>query len=283
MVVNAQAGGLGDRDLLVEEIRAALPRAAIRFTQSLGELYEALAGPPRAVLVGGDGSLHAALNAPLDVLPELALVPAGSANNVARALGIPVEPRAALRAAAEAPAVPLDALRVEARGVTLLALEGVSAGLQADARARYRADNSGDLLRGVTALAVSLVRFQPPEATIAVDGVERHAGPLAQAFVSNLPYFGSGFLVSPHADPRDGRLDVVAFDPTGRGRTLRRLARVRRGVHLGDPGVGTWSGREAVIDGDVPVAADSVPLGNGPVAVRVERGRIRLAVPGARA
>jgi diacylglycerol kinase (ATP) len=281
-VVNGHASGVGDRDVLLRDIGTVLPGAAVRFTESLDDLYEALAERPRVVLVGGDGSLHAALNAPLGLLPELALVPAGSANNVARALGIPVERRAALRTAAAAPAFALDALRVETRSATLRALEGVSAGLQADARSRYHADNSGDLLRGAAALAVTLARFDPPEATVTVDGVERHSGPLAQVFLSNLPYFGPGFHVSPHADPSDGRLDVVGFEPAGRARMLRQLARVRRGDHLGDRGVWTERGREAAVDGELPVVADSVPLGSGPVTVTVERGRLRIAAPGAR-
>lgn len=282
VVVNGHASGIGDRDRLLREIRDTLPGASIRFTDSLDELHEALAGRPRVVLVGGDGSLHAALNAPVGVLPELALVPAGSANNVARALGIPLELRCALRAAATAPAVALDALRVETRGGVLLALEGVSVGFHADARARYRSENSADVLKGAAALVSALARFHAPEARVAVDGVACHDGPLAQLFASNLPYFGPGFHVSPDADPRDGRLDVVAFEPAGRARMLRELARVRRGAHIGDPGVWTLTGREVRIDGEVPAAADSVPLGTGPVTVRVERGRLRLATPGVR-
>lgn len=61
-----------------------------RVTGSEPELREALeeADGRRVVLVGGDGTLHAAVNAGI-ALPEVALIPAGRANNVARALGIP--------------------------------------------------------------------------------------------------------------------------------------------------------------------------------------------------
>ena len=281
VVVNGHASGVGDRDRLVRDVQAVLPGAEISVTGSLEALYGALEGRRRVVLVGGDGSLHAALNAPLAELPELALVPAGRANNVARALGIPTETQPALWLAASGRAHPVDVLRVETSRRALLALEGVSAGLQADARARYRGENSGHVLRGAAVLAGALVGFQPPDARIVIDGVERHAGPLAQAFVSNLPYFGPGFRVSPQADPRDGRLDVVAFQPRGRAAMLRELARVRRGAHLADAGVRTFRGREAAIEGSIPVVADAVPLGTGPVSVRVERGRLRVVAPGA--
>lgn len=237
VVVNGLASGTDDRERVLAEVAAELPGAAVRVTASLEQLHAALDGRSRVILVGGDGSLHAALNAPLRVLPELALVPAGRANNVARAIGIPTALGPALALAAAGRARPLDALRVETAGPALWAVEGVSAGLQADARSRYRADNSGDLIQGAAVLAVALARFRPPEARITVDGVERHAGAVAQVFASNLPYFGFGFHVSPGADPRDGLLDLVAFEPRGRAAMLRELARVRRGAHLGDPGV----------------------------------------------
>lgn len=280
VVVNGRASGTGDRERLLASIRAVLPGADIRVTDTLDDLYDALVSDGRVVLVGGDGSLHAALNAPVGVLPELGLVPAGTANNVARALGLPTDAETALLVAAHGRTTALDALRVDTRDGTLLALEGVSAGLQAHARARYRAENSGALVRGAAALAVTLASYEPPHAVVEVDGVRRHDGPLAQAFVSNLPYFGPGFHVSPGADAGDGMLDVTGFEPAGRGATLAQLARVRRGAHVGRPGAWTARGRRATIDGEVPLVADSVPLGTGPVAVTVEPRRLRLAVAG---
>ena len=50
------------------------------------------------MLLGGDGSLHAAANVP-GPKPELAIIPAGGANNVARSLGVPVDLAAAARLA----------------------------------------------------------------------------------------------------------------------------------------------------------------------------------------
>jgi diacylglycerol kinase (ATP) len=68
-------------------------RAEALVTGSKDELWSVLrsaaAAGRRVVLVGGDGTVHAAANAPLSRLPELALVPTGRANNVARALGVP--------------------------------------------------------------------------------------------------------------------------------------------------------------------------------------------------
>jgi Diacylglycerol kinase catalytic domain len=84
---------------LVERIAHALADAGaevdvalMRSEQEMAERWPV--DGRRVVLAGGDGTLHAAAN----VAPpgsEMALIPAGRANNVARSLGIPLEPDAA--------------------------------------------------------------------------------------------------------------------------------------------------------------------------------------------
>src|SRR5206468_6261532 len=59
------------------------------------------AGVGAVVAVGGDGSVHAALQAVAGTSTPLAVVPAGTGNDLALALGIPKDPVAAARAAAE--------------------------------------------------------------------------------------------------------------------------------------------------------------------------------------
>src|SRR5918992_5200034 len=92
LVANGNASGLTRRPALVFDsarlLQAAGARVETHVTETVDELYELLAAAERrVVLLGGDGSLHAAANAP--VRPELALIPGGRANNVAHSLGIP--------------------------------------------------------------------------------------------------------------------------------------------------------------------------------------------------
>ena len=120
VVVDAHASGVADpkqtgRDLVaVFEALGGCATSVVTSTErELWDCMRAAAGSGyRVALVGGDGSLHAAVNAPLASLPELAIIPAGRANNVARALGIPSDRLGAVRTAAFGPARPLDALLV---------------------------------------------------------------------------------------------------------------------------------------------------------------------------
>ena len=82
----------------------------------------------------------------------------------------------------------------------------MSAGFHAAARHRYDGTNSADLAAGVRALVAELRAFRPfADASCDVDGAAFVDRPVAQAFVSNLPFFGFGFHVDPVADPSDGR------------------------------------------------------------------------------
>ena len=233
----------------------------------------------RVVLVGGDGSLHAALNTRLLELPELALVPAGRANNVARALGIPTDPAAAVAVAVHGVARPLDALRAVTPDRSLFALEAVSGGFQAEARGRYAADNSAHLRQGLAALATAVRDYEPYRLEMQLDDREIVAPGAAQLFLSNLPFFGFGFNVDPGADPADGQLDAVLIEASSRRALLGHLAAAYRGRHIGRAGVRRISARRAVLTAPLPLVADSVALGTVTATVTVEPGRMRLVMP----
>jgi diacylglycerol kinase (ATP) len=287
LAVNGRASGIDDPGRTAAELMAILDELQVPaesvVTSSEADLFEALRGASatgcRVVLVGGDGSLHGAANAPLGRLPDLALVPAGRANNIARALRLPTDRARALMVAAHAPARPLDALRVETPERTLYALEAVSAGFQAQARAHYGADNSADLGQGLRALAQAIRRFAPFELRAGLDGEELVSGKAAQLFLSNLPYFGFGFEVDPGADPADGRLEAILFEASGRGALMRLLAAAYRGRHLHRRGVRRISTGRAELTEPLPLVADSEPLGITTATVSVERARLRVAAP----
>jgi membrane-associated protein len=288
LVVNGRASGIEDPVRMADELLAVLEElgadAESAVTYSEQQLWEILRFAAdfgwRVVLVGGDGTLHAAANAPLARLPELALVPAGRANNIAHGLGIPTEKLEALAVAANASARPLDALRVATPDRFIYALEAVSAGFQAEARADYRAENSADLRQGLRALARAIRRYRPYTASVRVDGTAIRSNSVAQLFFSNLPFFGFGFEVAPGADPADGRLEAIVLEARGRTRLLRLLAAARRGRHIGRRGVTRVPAARVKISEPLPLVADAVPLGTTTATVSVEPARLRVAALG---
>ena len=291
LAVNRNASGLEEPEKTAGDLVAVLEelgeRAVPVVTGSERELWDLLrsaeALDQRVVLVGGDGTVHAAANAPLRRLPELALVPTGRANNIARALGIPVGRVEALAVAAGAPAQPVDALRVATPDRFVYAVEAVSAGFQAEARSGYQAENSADLWQGVKALVRAVRRYRPYRAAldlaVAAPETRLRSAEAAQLFLSNLPFFGFGFEVDPGADHSDGRLEAVLIEARGRGRLLRLLAAARRGRHIGRRGVSRVFATRARLTEPLPLVADAVPLGVTTATVSVEPARLRVASP----
>jgi membrane-associated protein len=288
VAVNGRASGVhdpgqtaGDMVALLRELGVDADPIVTLSEEHLWEILRssAVAGR-RVVLVGGDGTMHSAANAPLRRLPELALIPAGRANNIARALGIPTTRVAALAVAANMPARPLDALRVTTPDRLEYALEAVSGGFHADARAAYTADNSSDLRQGLGALARAVWRYRPYTAALRLAGRQIRSDSAAQVFISNLPYFGFGFEVDPGADPSDGRFEAIVLDARRRRRLLWLLAAAWRGRHLGRPGVQRLAATRAKLTEPLPLVADAVPLGNTTATVSVEPARLRVASPG---
>jgi diacylglycerol kinase (ATP) len=284
VAVNGNASRSGEGERLLAEVSGALrrhgARAGGRVTASEEELRDLLAEAEgrRVVLVGGDGTVHSAVNLGVE-LPELALIPAGRANNVARALGLPTDVSEAARIAATAPARPLDVLKVGTGGGCWYCVEALSAGLQADARAAYDGENSGDLRAGVRALGGALRRYKPYEVELQADGMPAYSGAAAQVFLSNLPYFGFGFPVDPVARVSDGMAEAIVLEAGSRAAALRMLLTVFRGRHLdGDRG-SVRRTRRARLDTPLPLTCDGTPLGVGSASIAVEPGKLSIASP----
>jgi diacylglycerol kinase (ATP) len=283
LLANGNASGLGAPEKLDEAVRALRTSGArvdIRLTRSLDELAEAMAGADgRVALLGGDGTVHAVANLP-GPLPELALIPAGRANNIARSLGIPLGAEAAAAVAVQGASRRLDVIEARADGRRYRAVEGVSVGFHALARVKYRAENSAALIQGLAVGISTLRKFRPVEIVLESDGVE-HVVTIAQLFVANLPLYGFGLRVAPSAEPDDGKLDVVTIEAPTRRSLLRMIPQVRRGTHIAQRGVRATRASRIRIDprGSSPVVADSTDLGSGSVELTVLPGALRVVTP----
>ena len=255
-------------------------------TASEQELWDALRSAAalgrRVVLVGGDGTLHAAANAPLRDLPELALVPAGRANNIARALGIPTGRVGGAHGRREPmPARPLDALRVVTPDRFIYALEAVERRFPGRGPRGYKADNSADLRQGLRALVRAVRRFRPYSAALRLDGRGAAlAAPRHSSFSRTSPTSASASRSTPAPIPPTGASRRSSSRRAAARRLLRLLAAARRGRHLGKRGVLRVPATRAQLTEPLPLVADAVPLGTTTATVSVEHARLRVASPG---
>lgn len=274
LLANGNASGIVRHPELVDGARSLLRTAGARVetqvTSSIEELGAIVSeSGRRVILLGGDGSVHAVANLP-GAKPELAILPAGGANNIARSLGIPLDLDAAARLAVSGGSRPLDVIAARTPTRRLLVVEGVSVGFHALARAGYKGRNSADVGSAVRAGVSAVARFQPLTVGIEADG-EFQVLRIGQLFAANLPFFGPGLHVAPGADPADGLLDLVAIDVAGRRSLVPLASRLRRGAHLGRPGVTRVAASRVRIatGGRSPIIGDTTNLGAGTVELTV--------------
>lgn len=282
VVVNAQASRIRDPEHVLTAILATAASEGVEaygaLTANEAELRETIemAGDARVVLAGGDGAVHAAVNAAEGPI-EVGLVPTGKANNIARSLGLPRDVPRAARRALTAQARPVDVLRVETPDRSVYGIEGVSAGLQADARMRYESVSSGHLIEGASAFGSALSRYEPWQLKLELDGRPAYAGAAAELFLSNFPLFAYGFKVDPAADVADGVLEATLLEADSRHRVARLVLAAYRGTLARQRNVSVKPAREAAILTPVPLVCDSDVLGTTTATVRVEQGRLRIA------
>jgi diacylglycerol kinase (ATP) len=283
-IVNGNAsatGGPRERDRIVAALRRAGADVDLRVTSSLDELAAAWVGDRdrRIVLVGGDGTVHAAVNAGA-VPRDVALIPAGGANNIARSLRIPRDWPAAAALAVAGDVRPVDLIEATTAGRRRMVVESISVGFLAAARVRYHARNSTDLVAGARAGVAALARFHPLAARV-TGGPHVETLILSQLFVANLPLYEFGLRVAPHADPTDATLDFIGIEAPDRRAVVRMLLDLRRGTHLERASVHLWraAGGTIATHGCSPIVADSEDLGCGPVGLRAAPGALRLVRP----
>ncbi|WP_292794085.1 diacylglycerol/lipid kinase family protein [Microbacterium sp. UBA6633] len=181
------------------------------------------AAPDGLVLVGGDGTLSGILDVVCAAGVPVTVVPAGTGNDLARALGLPrTDVAAAVELALTGLPRPIDIGEVRTSTGTSLFLTVAALGF--DARVSDRTNRlrwPSGALRYYLALLIELVRLRPLDFTIRADD-----GPVISArgtlvAVGNTASYGGGMPVCVGAVPDDGTLDVVAVGPLGRLRLVR--------------------------------------------------------------
>ena len=256
-------------------------------TSSPDDLADALADHDdvaTVVVLGGDGSLHAVVDA-LRAAGRLAdvtvgLVPLGTGNDFARTLELPREPASAAEIVVAGKEQALDLIFDGDDTVTVNAAH-LGAGTEAAIAAEPHKKRFGPIGYAIGAL-VSGFRVQGKHLTITVDG-ERvpDRGRVLQVAVGNGRFVGGGAALLPEADPSDGLMDVaVVFAHTRRERLTYALSLgLRRHHHRDD--VDYRRGTEASVEG-----AELQCTNDGEIAEpfrthtwRIEPGVLRMLVP----
>lgn len=282
-VVHGDRAGRADIERLLERLRGMGHPVDLAVTEAQGDAERLTrAGvqhrPGAVVAVGGDGTVNEVVNGLSGSMVPLGLLPAGTANDFARQVGIPDDLDAAMDVILRRRPTRVDTGALNGRRFLNVSTGGMGAEVTAETSAEAKE------LLGALAYAITGVRkLAHLEATplhVTAPGYELACSALLFA-VGNGRATGGGIPLTPRARYRDGLLDLCVIEPRALVSLAALLVKVRRGEHLGEAGVHYARLPEFTIraDREVSVNVDGEPTSGRTLAYRVRAGDLRIYLP----
>ena len=235
------------------------------------------------VFVGGDGMAHLGTNLCAGKNIPMALIPAGTGNDAAAMLGMPLTDTAqSVRLVLEGLVSPkrIDAIKVSHGGKVTWALGSASAGFDALAAARANAISwPKGPMRYYVAMLLELAKFKPIKYQSVVDGNPRDFEAML-CVVSNTGIYGGGMLVVPGASVTDAKLDVLLVKKMSRLKFVTIFPKVYKGTHITDKDVEIFKALKISIKASgMPIYSDGEYVGQAPFEAEVVPGALLIVAP----
>ncbi len=183
----------------------------------------------RVIVGGGDGTLNAAAQVLAGSSLPLGIIPLGTANNLARTLGIPSDPEGACALIAAGHRRRIDLGWVNGRYFCTTASIGLSVQITEELSPEVKR-RWGPLAYVLTAVRV-IRRSHPFRAEISWEGGARRTRTV-QIVVGNGRYYGAALAVAPDARIDDARLDLYSLEVDHWWQLLRLAPSLKRGTHV---------------------------------------------------
>ncbi|MGQ4619645.1 YegS/Rv2252/BmrU family lipid kinase [Nocardia sp. R7R-8] len=275
------------------EVAEVCAPSAAETVRQVRDLIASGAPPDAVVCVGGDGLINVTLPALAETGVALGMIPAGTGNDLARALGVPADdPLAAAALVLRGRTRTIDLGRIESPAAPMWFATVTGTGF--DARVTLRANAmrwpKGRLRYTVAALAEIFGRFTVPYRVELVDAVtdgltNPGAGSVLETeavmvAVGNTRTYGGGMLICPDAIMDDGLLDLTVVGALSRREMLRLLPALAAGKRQNHPEVTQFRAAAVTLTAaGAPATADGEPAGTLPITVRAVPAALTVLVP----
>jgi YegS/Rv2252/BmrU family lipid kinase len=232
------------------------------------------------IVGGGDGSMNAAADAVLEIGVPMAVLPLGTANDLARTLGIPSALEEACAVAANGLRHRIDLGEVNGKHFFNVASIGLSVAVarMIDAETKRRWGAAGYALTVVKALR----EHRPFRVRIRCDGRFLQLRSI-QIAVGNGRHYGGGLTVASDAAIDDYMLDLYSIGPAGLLRLALLAPALRTGRHGEFEGVHLLRGRHIELETSrpMPVNTDGEVTTHTPAVFRTLPAALEMMVPAA--
>jgi len=236
-------------------------------------------GINRIVIVGGDGTLHEVINGLKRKEAVIGVIPTGTGNDFCRSIGIPADPRSAIRTLSEGRIRKLDLGCVNNRFFINVA------GVGFDAHVAQEINKGIKWLTGSPAYLVAVLKLimtyrNIPLQIILDNNTKIHLNSFLLA-VGNAQYYGGGMRIVPSAVPDDGYFHICAAGDVRKRDVLITLPKIFSGKHMDHPLVRGYTAKEIEISSDcrAVVHADGEIIGHLPAKFSILPRELKLLVP----
>jgi diacylglycerol kinase (ATP) len=218
VIVNPIAGS-GYANTVAKKVDAVLAARGVEhtmlYTEGAGHATElarnaAKQGAATVLSVGGDGTVNETAAGLVGTKTALGVIPAGTGNDFAKAIGTPGKWEEALEYVLAHPSIPLDTgvindsffINVCGAGFDVMVLEYAL-------KAKKHMRGIWPYLYGVVA---AIRAFKPFEMTVEIGDELKLHGQYMLCTIANGRYIGGGIPIMPAAEVDDGLLDVMVVD-----------------------------------------------------------------------
>lgn len=233
------------------------------------------------VVVGGDGMAHLVVQALAGTETALGVVPVGTGNDLARALGLPRrDPLAAADVVIGGRQRTIDLGRADSHWFSTVLCAGI------DSRVSERVSGMrwpGGHLRYHLATVAELRDLRPRRYLLRFGDADREQTLELEGLlvaVGNTSSYGGGQRICAGADPYDGKLDVVVARSMRFHEVLSLFMKLQKGEHLSHPKVARYRVQSVWLEAEGLTAwADGEPVGPLPLAIESHPGALRVFTP----
>jgi diacylglycerol kinase (ATP) len=265
LIFNPKSGGLAKGTLDLRTIVGALRAHGIVAdigVKTSGKAARELAkeaadkGEDLVIVAAGDGTLEDVASQLLGTQTALGIIPIGTMNNLARALGVPLDLENACALLGMGVTRPIDlghVLAHEKPDVEYF-LETAGAGLSAIVIPAGQAAEKGRWTEIPDAIR-KLFEARPSLVTVQLDHGDIIQANSQVVTVSNAPLMGSNVLIAPEAKMDDGLLDIAVYDDLSKTELLSYFMAASGGQRAENPKVKFYRAKHVRIESQEPVAA----------------------------
>ena len=234
------------------------------------------------VAAGGDGTVHSVAQGMVHSSLSMGIIPMGTANNIARVLGLPLRMEDAMAVIARSKSRSIDVGRVAGQYF----LEAAGVGLFADAFVAFGQEEprKWQVFRLFRVLGPLFWNPMVRNLELRLDGVAEQDSAVWIA-VSNSSYLGDNMPLAPDASLEDGEFDVIIVGAMNRQELFQFLWALFHGKHLALPKVRGVRAKSVGIQRvhhshrPLPVHADAEIVAFTPALLETVPGAIKVIVP----